>query len=124
MDNFLISIKDLNKTYSEQKSFLAPKKEAQHVLKGINLDIEKAQIVSLVGESGCGKSTLANCILKLITPESGKIYFEGKNILEFNKKETFKYRKNIQMIFQNPYSSLNPKMKIKEILQEPFCNCA
>lgn len=116
----LISIKDLNKTYSEQGDFLSPKKEAQHILKGINLDIKKGEIVSLVGESGCGKSTLANCILKLITPESGKILFNGQNILNFNKKETFEYRKKIQMIFQNPYSSLNPKMKIKDTLEEPL----
>ena len=85
-----------------------------------NLDIKKGEIVSLVGESGCGKSTLANCILKLITPEKGEIYFENENILNFNKKETFEYRKKIQMIFQNPYSSLNPKMKIKETLMEPL----
>ena len=113
----LISIKNLNKTYSEQGGFLSAKKEAQHVLKGINLDIKKGEIVSLVGESGCGKSTLANCILKLITPETGEIFFNNQNILNFNKKETFEYRKKIQMIFQNPYSSLNPKMKIKDILK-------
>ena len=116
----LISIKNLNKTYCEQKGFLSPKKEAQHVLKGVNLDINKGEIVSLVGESGCGKSTLANCILKLITPESGQILYNNQDILKFNKKETFEYRKKIQMIFQNPYSSLNPKMKIGEILKEPL----
>jgi len=118
--SILISIKDLNKTYCEKASFLAPKKEAQHVLKGINLEIKKGEIVSLVGESGCGKSTLANCILKLITPESGKILYKGENILNYNKKETFEYRKKIQMIFQNPYSSLNPKMKILDTLKEPL----
>lgn len=116
----LILVKNLNKTYCENASFLTPKKEAQHVLKGINLEIEKGKIVSLVGESGCGKSTLANCILKLITPESGEIFFDNQDILKFNKRETFEYRKKIQMIFQNPYSSLNPKMKIKEILEEPL----
>ena len=116
----LISIKDLNKTYEAQNGFLAPKKEAQHVLKGVNLEIKKGEIVSLVGESGCGKSTLANCILKLITPESGEILYKGADILKFNKKETFEYRKKIQMVFQNPYSSLNPKMKIKETLEEPL----
>ena len=63
---------------------------------------------------------MANCILKLITPDSGEILFEGKDILKFNKKETHEYRKKIQMVFQNPYSSLNPKMKIKDILAEPL----
>lgn len=120
MSDTLISIKNLEKTYKSEKSFLSPKKDSELVLKNINLDIKKGEIVSLVGESGCGKSTLANCILKLITPEKGEIYFENENILNFNKKETFEYRKKIQMIFQNPYSSLNPKMKIKETLMEPL----
>ena len=116
----LIQIENLEKTYSVKGSFLEVKKEPLAVLKNINLDIKKGEIMSLVGESGCGKSTLANCILKLITPEKGKILFNGENILEFNKNQTFEYRKKIQMIFQNPYSSLNPKMKIKETLMEPL----
>ncbi|MBQ8634850.1 ABC transporter ATP-binding protein [bacterium] len=120
MQKTLIQIKNLQKTYSEEKSFLAPKKESQLVLKNVNLDIKKGEIVSLVGESGCGKSTLANCILKLITPESGEIFYDGIDILKLNKKDSFKYRKKIQMIFQNPYSSLNPKMKIEETLEEPL----
>ncbi len=120
MDNNLILIKNLEMTYNSEASFLSPKKEALHVLKNINLDIKKGEIISLVGESGCGKSTLANCILKLIKPQKGEIFFDGSDILKFNKKETFEYRKKIQMIFQNPYSSLNPKMKIKDTLAEPL----
>lgn len=120
MEETLISIKNLEKTYVEENSFLTPKKEPNHVLKNINLEIKKGEIVSLVGESGCGKSTLANCILKLITPQKGEILFHNQDILKFNKKETFNYRKKIQMIFQNPYSSLNPKMKVRETLQEPL----
>ena len=120
MSENLIEIKNLEKTYTSESSFLSPKKEPQHVLKNINLNIKKGEIVSLVGESGCGKSTLANCILKLIVPEKGEILFNNENILKFNKKETFNYRKKIQMIFQNPYSSLNPKMKILDTLIEPL----
>ena len=103
MENILISVENLEKIYSQEKSFLMPKKEDNLVLKNINLEIKKGEIVSLVGESGCGKTTLANCILKLITPEKGKILFNGQNILDFNKKETFEYRKKIQMIFQILY---------------------
>ena len=119
MEN-IIEIKNLEKTYKSEKSFFSPKKEDNYVLKNINLNIEKGEIVSLVGESGCGKSTLANCILKLITPDCGEILFKGEDILKYNKKQTFEFRKKIQMIFQNPYSSLNPKMKIYETLSEPL----
>lgn len=116
----LIEVKNLAKIYKDEQSFLVKKKDSHLVLKNINLDIKKGEIVSLVGESGCGKTTLANCILKMITPEKGEILFRGENILKFNKKETFNYRKKIQMIFQNPYSSLNPKMKVEDILIEPL----
>ena len=120
MNDNLIEIKNLEKTYAQEHSFLMPNKKPQLVLKNINLNIKKGEIISLVGESGCGKTTLANCILKLITPEKGSILFDNEDILKFSKKETFKYRKKIQMIFQNPYSSLNPKMKIKDTLLEPL----
>jgi len=119
MEN-LIQIKNLEKTYIQEKTFFNAKKEDNLVLKNINLDIKKGEIVSLVGESGCGKTTLANCILKLITPEKGEILFDGADILKFDKKQTFEYRKKIQMVFQNPYSSLNPKMKIIDTLLEPL----
>ncbi len=120
MTDTLIEIKNLKKTYGQEHSFLSPKRENHLVLNNINLKIKKGKIVSLVGESGCGKTTLANCILRATAPDSGEILFEGKDILKFNKKETFEYRKKIQMIFQNPYSSLNPKMKIKDTLKEPL----
>lgn len=116
----LIEIINLKKIYNDEPSFLSPKKEAHLVLNNINLNIKKGEIVALAGESGCGKSTLANCILKLISPNEGKILYNNEDILKFSKKETFNYRRKIQMIFQNPYSSLNPKMKIKETLLEPL----
>ena len=119
MEN-LIEIKNLYKTYSDDTGFFSAKKEPVHALKGINLEIKKGEILALVGESGCGKSTLGNCILKLLDVTSGEILFEGENILNYDKKQTKAFRKQAQMIFQNPYSSLNPKMKIKEILEEPL----
>lgn len=119
MEN-LIEIKNLYKTYSDDTGFFSAKKEPVHALKGINLEIKKGEILALVGESGCGKSTLGNCILKLLDVTSGEILFKGENILNYDKKQTKAFRKQAQMIFQNPYSSLNPKMKIKEILEEPL----
>lgn len=116
----LIEIKNLKKIYNDEASFLTPKKEAHLVLNDINLNIKKGEIVSLAGESGCGKSTLANCILKLIKPTQGEILYNGQDILKFGTKQTFEFRRKIQMIFQNPYSSLNPKMKIEQTLLEPL----
>ena len=116
----LIEIKNLKKIYNDEPSFLNIKKEAHLVLNNINLNIQKGQIVALVGESGCGKSTLANCILKLINPTQGEILYKGEDILKYDKKQTFNYRPKTQMIFHNPHSSLNPKMKIQETLLEPL----
>ncbi len=119
MEN-LVEIKNLYKTYSENNGLFGKKREPVVALKGINLEIKKGEILALVGESGCGKSTLGNCILKLLDVNSGEINFKGENILKYNKEQTKIFRKSAQMIFQNPYSSLNPKMKIKEILEEPL----
>lgn len=91
-----------------------------HALNGVDLDIRKNEILSVVGESGSGKSTLGNCILKLQNPTSGKIYYKGENITTKSKKELKQFRKQAQPIFQNPYMSLDPRMKIKDILKEPF----
>ncbi len=118
MEN-LIEIKNLTKTYNVPASFFGAARSTL-ALKDINLEIKKGEILALVGESGCGKSTLGNCILKLIEPDCGKILFEGEDILKFDKKKTQEFRKNAQLIFQNPYSSLNPKMKVFEILSEPL----
>ena len=86
----------------------------------VSLFINKGEIYALAGESGCGKSTIAKSITRLVTPISGEILFENKNILQYSKEEKKSYPKDVQMIFQNPYSSLNPKMKIKDILVEPL----
>ena len=86
----------------------------------VSLFINKGEIYALAGESGCGKSTIAKAITRLVTPISGEILFENKNILQYSKNEKKNYPKDVQMIFQNPYSSLNPKMKIKDILVEPL----
>ncbi len=86
----------------------------------VSLTIHKGETYALAGESGCGKSTLARAITKLVTPKSGEILFLGKNIHKQTRNERKNYPKEVQMIFQNPYSSLNPKMKIGEILKEPL----
>ncbi len=116
----LLEIKNLTKKFPKGKDFLGKPKGFVYALNGINLDIYKGETLGIVGESGCGKSTAGRCILRLIEPDCGSVIFEGKNLLNLHTKELNSYRKDMQIIFQNPYSSLNPRMKIKDILLEPL----
>lgn len=104
----------------EYKSIKEGEKSSVLAVNDVSLKILKGEIYALAGESGCGKSTLAKGITKLITPKCGDILFDNKSILKHSKSETKEYPKDVQMVFQNPYSSLNPKMKIGEILKEPL----
>lgn len=115
----LIEIKNLFVEYKTKKGILGGEKII-HAVNGVNLEIKKGEILAIAGESGCGKSTLAKALIKLEPVKSGEVMFEGLNILTQNKKELKEFRKHAQMVFQNPYASLNPKMKIGEILKEPL----
>ncbi len=116
----IVSVKNLNKQYAIKPSVFSEAKEYLHVLNNINLEIRKGEILALVGESGCGKSTLGKCILNLADYKDGVITFRGKNIKDFGKKEQMFFRRSAQLVFQNPFSSLNPKMTVFEILKEPL----
>lgn len=118
-DKSLVQINNLIVEYTTNKGILGGKKII-HAVNGVSLDIHKGEILAIAGESGCGKSTLAKAILKLEPAKSGEILFNDKNILSLNKKELKDFRKHAQMVFQNPYASLNPKMKIIDILKEPL----
>lgn len=115
----LVEIKNLYVEYQINKSVLGGKKII-HAVNGVNLTINKGEILAIAGESGCGKSTLAKALLKLEPAKSGEILFENQNIISLNKENLKEFRKQVQMIFQNPYASLNPKMKIFDILKEPL----
>lgn len=104
----------------EYKSIKEGEKNTVTAVKDVSLKLLRGEIYALAGESGCGKSTLAKGITKLVSVKSGDILFEGKSILNQTKDEAKNYPKNVQMVFQNPYSSLNPKMKIGETLREPL----
>ena len=113
----LLETQNLSITYNNISN------KAEVSIKAVNdvsLKIYKGEIYALAGESGCGKSTLAKAITKLVLPKEGDILFEGKSILSHSKEEKKLYPKDVQMVFQNPYSSLNPKMKIGDILREPL----
>ena len=113
----LLEIKNLIVEYNSIKN---SSEKVLRAVDNVTFSIKEGEIYALAGESGCGKSTLAKTITRLIKPVSGEIFFNGKNIFSLSKSEKKNFPKNIQMVFQNPYSSLNPKMKIKDILKEPL----
>lgn len=116
MEN-LLEVKNLTVEY---KSIEGTKESSLTAVDDVSFAIRKGEIYALAGESGCGKSTLSKAITRLVPVKSGDILFEGKSIFEYSNSERKKYPLNVQMVFQNPYSSLNPKMKIGEILREPL----
>ena len=117
----LIEVNDLKMHFPVTEGIIIPKVVA-HVkaVDGITFKIRKGETLGLVGESGCGKTTTGRCILQLENSTSGEILYEGVNLNELTSKAMAPYRQKIQVIFQDPYSSLNPRMKIGEILSEPM----
>lgn len=119
MNDSLVEIKDLHVEYKTDKGVFGGT-QIIHAVNGANLEIKKGEILAIAGESGCGKSTLAKAIIKLETPIQGQILYNNSDMLKMSKKELKEFRKKVQMIFQNPYSSLDPKMKIINTLKEPL----
>lgn len=112
----LIETKDLKKYFKTPKGNL-------HAVDNVNLTIKKGQTLGVVGESGCGKSTLGRTILRLLEPTDGQVLYNGKDILEYSNRQMLNMRKKMQIIFQDPYASLNPRMTVSEIIAEPIKVC-
>lgn len=113
----LLEIKNLTVEYTSVNN---NKKTTLTAVDDVTLSVREGEIYALAGESGCGKTTLSKAITKLVPIKSGDIFYNGKSILNQTKEEKKEYPKQVQMVFQNPYSSLNPKMKISDILREPL----
>lgn len=115
----ILQVQHLYKTYSSQGSWW--KKQAPfHAIQDINFEVYPQETIGLVGESGCGKSTLGRSILRLIEPSRGAILYKGENILDYKKEQLRALRKEMQIVFQDPYSSLNPKMRVVDAIMEPL----
>lgn len=120
MNEALVDIKGLKKYYPIRRGFFTKEPLLVKAVDGVNLTIRRGETLGLVGESGCGKSTLGRLILRLEEPDEGTVYFEGRNILEIGADQLRRLRREIQIIFQDPYSSLNPRKNVDSIIGEPL----
>jgi len=117
--NILLEVQDLKKYFPIYSKTLIKKKIGDiKAVDGVSFQLKQGEVMGLVGESGCGKSTIGKTILRLVEPTEGKILLEGQDFRALNKKDLRLVRRNIQMIFQDPYSSLDPRMTAKEIIEE------
>ena len=116
----LIEVKNLSVWYPSKKTLLGKPSEFTRAVDQVSLDVFKGETLGLVGESGCGKTTLGRALLRLIEPTEGKILYQNTDLAAFSKNELKKFRKNVQIIFQDPYSSLNPRLTIGESIIEPL----
>jgi ABC-type glutathione transport system ATPase component len=118
----LLEIRDLVKVYQTSDGMFSRSDARREVraVNGVSLDIHAGETLGLVGESGCGKTTLGRMILRLVEPTSGSVRFNGRDVLEASGSELRRLRRDMQIIFQDPFASLNPRMKVAEIVSEPL----
>jgi oligopeptide transport system ATP-binding protein len=115
----LLEVQGLTKHF-ESKNGIWRTPTVVKAVDGVDFSIAEGEMFGLVGESGCGKSTTGRCILRLVEPTSGEVRFRGENVLAFSRDRMRQARRDMQIVFQDPYSSLNPRMRIRDIVEEPL----
>jgi oligopeptide transport system ATP-binding protein len=118
MSEPLLRVRNLVKNFQVAGGLFAGASEQVHAVDDISFDIEAGETLGLVGESGCGKSTTGRCVLRLIEPSSGEVWFEGRSVTALKGKALGAVRRDMQIIFQDPYASLNPRMTVGTIIGE------
>jgi oligopeptide transport system ATP-binding protein len=117
----LLEVKDLRMYFPVgKKGLFRQEKEFVYAVDGVSFSLEKGETLGLVGESGCGKSTVVRAVSRLYTPTAGDVLLNGKNLNTLNKRELLDARRNMQIVFQNPYASLNPRETVGDIIAEPM----
>ena len=119
-DNILLDVRNLKKYFYKDEGLISKKVQEIKAVDNVSFYIRKGETLGLVGESGCGKTTVGRTVMRLYEPTAGEIYYDGIDVAKLSPKSFMPYRKKIQMIFQDPYASLNPRMTVADIIGEPL----
>ncbi|MEY8233756.1 oligopeptide/dipeptide ABC transporter ATP-binding protein [Oscillospiraceae bacterium 50-16] len=119
-DNIILKIRALSMDFPLRSNRIGGKPQVLHALTGVTLDVYEGETLGIIGESGCGKSTLGKCIMRLHQPTAGSIEFQGQDLLKLPRRQMKQVRRNLQMVFQDPFSSLDPRKEAGRIIEEPL----